>query len=173
MPEKAVKRDFMDGPDEKAKEERKTPLNLACYLKKPKIVEAILCQAKPLEPGGSHLMRQVRAEKIDINSTANYGDTAFITACKNGWTEIVALMLEMAQDVAIDFNARHRLDGRTGFIYACFKKHMEIVDLLKANAEDLPIDLHVIDDYGNSGFDYLLPTWKKNFFSCCPCFKSQ
>ena len=155
------------------KEDTKTPLNLACYLKKPKIVEAILCQAKPLEPGGSHLMRQVRAEKIDINSTANYGDTAFITACKNGWTEIVALMLEMAQDVAIDFNARHRLDGRTGFIYACFKKHMEIVDLLKANAEDLPIDLHVIDDYGNSGFDYLLPTWKKNFFSCCPCFKSQ
>merc|ERR1712029_1267478 len=66
-------------------EDNWTPLRYACYLKKPKIVKAILCQAK--------------VQDIAINAKDDYACTTFIWACVNGWTDIVAMMLEMAQEV--------------------------------------------------------------------------
>merc|ERR1712029_793446 len=121
---------------------KRTPLILACDLQKPKIVKAILCQAK--------------VQDIAINAKDRFDNTAFILACTNGWTDIVAILLEMAQEVKIDLNAK---DGflsckRTGFIWACKEKHSGVITLIMAKAESLQIDLHCKDKWGKSGFDY-------------------
>ena len=111
-------------------------------MEKPKIVKAILCQAK--------------FQDIAINEKDDEGLTAFISACYNGCTAIVAIMLEMAmaQEVKIDLNAKtDNHDETTGFISACEGKHPEVIDLIMAKAESLQIDLHCKDDFGDSGFD--------------------
>ena len=117
--------------------DKKTPLILA--LNKPKIVKAILCQAK--------------FQDIAINERDGEGCTAFIQACINGWTATVAIMLEMAQEVKIDLNAKDYMK-RTGFIWACRYKHSEVINLIMAKAESLQIDLHCKDVNGKSGFDF-------------------
>ena len=73
--------------------------------------------------------------------------------CK-GWTDIVNMMLEMAQEVKIDLNAKEDILKWTGFILACYNKHSEVINLIMAKAESLQIDLHCKDDDGQSGFDY-------------------
>jgi len=120
-------------------EHNQTPLILACCLKKPKIVKAILCQAK--------------AQDIAVNAKYGSGWTAFIHACYNGLTAIVAMMLEMAQQVKIDLNAKTNSKS-TGFIWACRNKHSEVINLIMAKAKSLQIDLHCKDLFGKSGFDY-------------------
>ena len=127
-------------------EKEQTPLILACALKKPKIVKAILCQAK--------------VQDISINLRDMYDNTAFISACKYGLTDIVAIMLEIAQEVKIDLNARNNLK-RTGFIYACISKHSEVINLIMAKAESLQIDLHCKDDEGKSGYDHFPKHFQK------------
>merc|ERR1711860_131400 len=62
-------------------------------------------------------------------------------------------MLDMAQEVKIDLNAKDNLK-KTGFIWACYYKHSEIIDLIMAKAESLQIDLQAKDEDGKSGFDY-------------------
>jgi len=62
------------------------------------------------------------------------------------------MMLEMAQEVKIDLNAKDD-EETTGFIWACYKKHSEVINLLLAQAESLQIDLQAKDDEGKSGFD--------------------
>ena len=65
-------------------------------------------------------MCQAKAQDIAINAKYSiYDKTAFIWACLNGWTAIVAMMLEMAQEVNIDLNAKNYSE-KTGFIYACY-----------------------------------------------------
>ena len=122
-------------------EDNRTPLILACGLKKPKISKAILCQAK--------------AQDIAINAKDVNGRTAFICACEKGLADIVAMMLKMAQEVKIDLNAKDYRE-MTGFIYACRYKHSEVIGLIMANAESLQIDLNSKDCDGKSGFDYSL-----------------
>ena len=74
-------------------------------------------------------------------------------ACYIRWTDIVNMMLEMAQEVKIDLNAM--TDSKmTGFICACGNKHSEIINLIMAKADSLQIDLHCKDYRGKSGFDY-------------------
>merc|ERR1712062_774706 len=123
----------------KTNEVKDTPLISACYLNKPNIVKAILCQAK--------------VQEIAINEKDVRGCTAFIYACFNGWTAIVAMMLDMAQEVKIDLNAKTAYK-QTGFILACENKHSEVINLIMAKAESLQIYLHCKDYQGKSGFDY-------------------
>merc|ERR1712062_176517 len=118
---------------------RLTPLMLACNLKKLKIAKAILCQAK--------------AQDIGINVIDLHAKTAFIWACEKGLTAIVAMMLEIAQEVKIDLNAKSTL-GMTGFIEACYNQHSEVINLIMAKAKSLQIDLHCKDIGGKSGFDH-------------------
>ena len=120
-------------------EDKQTPLILACLLNKPKIVKAILYQAK--------------VQDIAIGLKDYCNKTAFIWACQNGLTAIVAMMLEMAQEVKIDLNTKdeHKM---TGFIWACRKKHSEVINLIMAKAESLQIDLHCTDEFGKSGFHH-------------------
>ena len=120
---------------------------LACQLEKPKIANAILCQAKE--------------QDIAINAKADGGWTAFIWACKNGLTAIVAMMLEMAQEVKIDLNAKTDVTKRTGFIWACEYKRSDIINLILAKAESLKIDLQAKDKYGKSGFDHFPEHFQK------------
>ena len=121
-------------------EDKNTPLIRACQCEKPKIAKAILCQAK--------------VQDIAINAKSMQGGfTAFNYACYWGLTDVVAIMLEMAQEVKIDLNARDNLK-RSGFILACRNKHSEVINLIMAKAESLQIDLHCKDDDGKSGFDY-------------------
>ena len=122
-------------------ERNRTPLNLACRSFRPKIAKAIMCQAK--------------VQDIAINY-----NTAFINACDNGLTLIVAMMLEMAQELKIDLNAKDDLK-RTGFICACKFKHSEIIDLIMAKADSLQIDLQCKDEDDKSGFDYFPEHFKK------------
>ena len=125
----------------------KTPLILACIRRSPKIANAILCQAK--------------AQDIAINAKDDdVGRTAFIFACEYGLTAFVAMILEMAQDIKIDLNAKDDLK-RTGFIFACEYKHSEVIDLILATAESLKIDLEVKDKSGKSGFDYFPQHFQK------------
>ena len=63
------------------------------------------------------------------------------------------MMLEMAQEVKIDLNAKN-WENKTGFICACSQKHSEVINLIMAKAESLQIDLHCKDYFGKSGFDY-------------------
>ena len=86
-------------------ERNRTPLNLACRSFRPKIAKAIMCQAK--------------VQDIAINY-----NTAFINACDNGLTLIVAMMLEMAQELKIDLNAKtdsgKKTDARASTsLYSC------------------------------------------------------
>merc|ERR1711953_1330496 len=148
-------------------EKNNTPLFLACLLEKPNIVKAILCQAKVQDIGinaknkygetafinaHSEVVNLIMAKAAAIVKDYD-GRTAFIYACENGLTDIVAIMLEMAQEVKIDLNAKSNRKC-TGFIYACEKKHSEVINLIMAKAESLQIDLHCKDDFGKSGFDY-------------------
>ena len=122
-------------------ERNRTPLNLACRSFRPKIAKAIMCQAK--------------VQDIAINY-----NTAFINACDNGLTLIVAMMLEMAQELKIDLNAKDQWK-RTGFILACEYKRSEVIDLIMAKAESLQIDLQCKDEDDKSGFDYFPEHFKK------------
>ena len=126
-------------------EDKMTPLLLACKLNKPKIVKATLCQAK--------------SQDVAINARDD-GDTAFTWACGAGWTAVVAMMLEMAQEVKIDLNAKMIFE-MTGFNVACYFKHSEVINLIMAKAESLQIDLHCKDQWGKSGFDYLPEHFQK------------
>ena len=117
-----------------------TPLIYACLLKRQWIVKAIL--------------RQSKAKDIAINAKDKDGRTAFIWACYQGLTAVVAMMLEMAQEVKIDLNAKDDIFKMTGFICACEKKHSEVINLIMAKAESLQIDLHWKDEDGKSGFDH-------------------
>ena len=121
-------------------EDHRTPLILACGLKKPKIAKAILSQAN--------------VQDIDINARCLNGRTAFIIACEKGLTDIVSMLLDMAQEIKIDLNAKDFRE-MTGFICACRYKHSEVIGLIAANAEPLQIDLSSKDYDGKSGFDYL------------------
>ena len=121
-------------------EDHRTPLILACGLKKPKIAKAILSQAN--------------VQDIAINARCLNGRTAFIIACEKGLTDIVSMMLDMAQEIKIDLNAKDFRE-MTGFICACRYKHSEVIGLIAANAESLQIDLNSKDYDGKSGFDYL------------------
>merc|ERR1712062_763962 len=146
-------------------EKNDTPLFLACLLKKPNIVKAILCQAKVQDIAinaknkyGETAFINAHSEVINLIMAKaaaiviDDGRTAFIYACENGLTDIVAIMLEMAQEVKIDLNAKSNRKY-TGFIWACEKKHSEVINLIMAKAESLQIDLHCKDDFGESGFD--------------------
>ena len=91
-------------------ERNRTPLNLACRSFRPKIAKAIMCQAK--------------VQDIAINAKDNLGQTAFIQACANGLMDIVAMMLEMAQELKIDLNAKtdsgKKTDARASTsLYSC------------------------------------------------------
>ena len=93
--------------------DKATPLVLACQLEKPKIATAILYQA--------------RAQDIAINAKDYIiGYTPFICACANGLTDIVAMMLEMAQEVKIDLNAKDN-GKNTGFFCAFSTKTQKSV----------------------------------------------
>ena len=123
-------------------ENNRTLLILACRLEKPKIANAILCQAK--------------AQDIAINAVDKFDQnmTSFIWACRNGWTDIVAKILEMEQEQEEDmilFNAKDDM-LRTGFIWACQNKHSGVIDLIISKAELLQIDLQSKDSTGKSGF---------------------
>ena len=118
-------------------------------MKKPNIVRAILCQAK--------------AQNIAVNAKVKYGYTAFIQACKYGWTDIVSMMLENAKEAKnkIDVNAKDDLKEKTGFMWACACKHLEVIDLLMTKAESFNIDLQCKDKDGKSGFDYFPQHFQK------------
>ena len=99
-------------------------------------------------------MCQAKLQDVAINGKDEYDRTAFVWACIKGLTAIVPMMLEMAQEVKIDLNAKTDIMERTGFIYACDYKHSEVINLIMAKAESLQIDLHCKDEDGKSGFDY-------------------
>ena len=74
-------------------------------------------------------------------------------ACKSEsrLTAIVAKMLEVAQEIELDLNAKDDDKERTGFIWACegnSGRSLEVIDLIVAKAEDLNIDLKAKDKYG-------------------------
>ena len=127
-----------------ANEDNQTPLLWACFMEKPKIVEAIL--------------KELVNQDIDISikEQDGYGRTPFLLACKNGWTTIVTEMVEKKRTFKFDVNAKDKR-GITGFILACKEKQIRVINLLMAKAEDLKIDLQAKDCYGRSGFDYLSP----------------
>ena len=74
-------------------------------------------------------------------------------ACKSEsrLTAIVAKMLEVAQEIELDLNAKDDDKERTAFIWACegnSGRSLEVIDLIVAKAEDLNIDLKAKDKYG-------------------------
>ena len=74
-------------------------------------------------------------------------------ACKSESrsTAIVAKMLEVAQEIELDLNAKDDDKERTAFIWACegnTGRSLEVIDLIVAKAEDLNIDLKAKDKYG-------------------------
>ena len=100
------------------------------------------------------ILCQAKTQDIVINARDGDGWTAFILACRNGWTAIVEIMLELAQEVKIDLNTKDTIFKRTGFIHSCIYKHSEVINIIMAKAESLQIDLHCKDWIGKSGFDY-------------------
>ena len=70
---------------------------------------------------------------IDINAKQiefDCGATAFHLACLDGNIEIVQIMIEMAEAINLDLEAKCL--GLTGFEYALLKGHHEIIDVIKS-----------------------------------------
>ena len=128
-------------------EEKKTPLILACCLKRSKVALALLDQA---------CTNDLSIEAKDDR----FGYTAFIWACYNGLIDVVAKMLDMSN--GIDLNAKDDLK-RTGFFWACVYKHEKLVELLMSNAESHQIDIYCKDIFGKSAFDRW-PQFIENIF---------
>ena len=128
-------------PLSEANEDNQTPLLWACFMEKPKIVEAIL--------------KELVNQDIDISikEQDGYGRTPFLLACKNGWTTVVTEMLKKKRTFELDFNKKDKWE-MTGFILACKEKRSEVVKILVAKAEDLKIDLQAKDYRDRSGFDH-------------------
>ena len=60
----------------------------------------------------------------------NVGATAFHLACLDGNIEIVQIMIEMAEAINLDLEAK--CFGVTGFEVALLKGHHEIIDVIKS-----------------------------------------
>ena len=120
-------------------EEKRTPLILACCLKRPKVALALLDQAGTIE-----LSIEAKDDR--------FGYTAFIWACYNGLVDVVASMMSKMYDLKINLNAKDDLN-RTGFYWACIYKHDKVVELLMAKAESHDIDIYCKDIFGKSVFD--------------------
>ena len=128
--------DRIDLPLSEANEDNQTPLLWACFMEKPKIVQAIL--------------RELCKQDISIKEQDGYGRTPFLLACKNGWTTVVTEMLKKKRTFELDFNKKDKWE-MTGFILACKEKHLGVIDLLMSEE----VDLQAKDYFGRSGFDYL------------------
>ena len=102
-----------------------TPLMLACLYKRPKIVQALF-QAHKKD-------RQNR--KIDVNAKCGSdNETAFITACGNGFIDGICQIMENAKLLGIDINATNSYN-ETGFTLAALNKNDEVTDLITTLAE--------------------------------------
>ena len=78
------------------------------------------------------LMTRLLEYNIDINAKQKYNckSTALHLACMDGNTEIVRIMMGVADANNLDFNATCL--RWTGLQIATFKKHQEIVDIINA-----------------------------------------
>ena len=110
------------------------------------------------------ILGQAKFQDIAINNASrllkNTG-TAFVKACRDGSFEVVEAMLEQAEDLKIDLNAKDGMK-RTGFMWACAEKHSKVVDLIVANAESLKIDLFHKQTDDKSGFDLFPEHFQNN-----------
>jgi len=87
----------------------------------------------------------------EVGSETNFKETtynteshepAFFTACFEGYTEIVELLMNVSKDdKIIDYNWQD-LGGRTPFQIACERGETKIVKLFLKHAEELKIDLN-------------------------------
>ena len=71
--------------------------------------------------------------------------TALMTACAEGYTDIVKFFMENCQGKTVDFNMTSG-KGRTALMLAIIRGEIEIVKLFLDHAESKNIDLNALDD---------------------------
>ena len=97
-------------------------------------LENLLCYAA--EEGHVKLMELL----LYTDFTENDGNWAFVTACENGHTEIVNLMMNASKEHGIDLNASDDLAG-TGLMYAIRRGHPEIAKQMIENRSKYGINI--------------------------------
>ena len=108
------------------------------------------------------LLTQEKSINIDLNTKdAAYSKTPFMHACQNGFIDIVAYFLKLAESAkSKDFDLNATADnGNTAFHYACQAKKEDVVDLIIGSAERLKIELQLKNNDGITGYDH----WPEKF----------
>ena len=108
------------------------------------------------------LLTQEKSINIDLNTKdAAYSKTPFMHACQNGFIDIVAYFLKLAESTkSKDFDLNAMADnGNTAFHYACQAEKEDVVDLIIGSAERLKIELQLKNNDGITGYDQ----WPEKF----------
>ena len=79
---------------------------------------------------------------IDLNAKDKYGQTAFISSCKNGHVKIAKMIVQKTSEFNIDLNAKDRND-KTAFNVACEYKNSKVAKMLAQKSAKFHIDLNV------------------------------
>merc|ERR1712062_930932 len=94
-----------------------------------------------------------------VESDPYYSKSALMITSELKDAESLRVFMEHGKDNNLDFNMQDH-KGRSAFIHACketgdLSARKETVEIFLQNAEELDIKLHLKDDYGQSGFQYL------------------
>jgi len=101
------------------------------------------------QSGHLKLMEFIFCTSYDMNSRNGNGMTAIHSACGDGGTEVLRLMIESSKEFEIDLNARDR-NEQTVFHFACGFGGPEVVRLMIESSKEFEIDLNPRDGNGNT-----------------------
>ena len=98
-----------------------------------------------------------------IDSDPYYSKSALMISSELKDVESLKVFMEKGKENNVDFNMQdHKM--RSAFILACQESgdpetRKEIINLFLQHAEELQIDLHLKDENGKTGYDYLPQDW--------------